>query len=50
MMNKLSQNFEKTKFMLFGPSSWINHMQLSPVKIGVNEIENISKFKYLGVI
>ncbi len=49
-MNKLSLNFLKTKYMIFGTNNTINKFQNIHIQVNDFEIERVQKFKYLSVI
>ena len=48
--NHLKLNISKTKFMIFAPRSKTNSPIKITLKIGTKEIEQVSHYKYLGLI
>ena len=50
-LNKLTINFQKTKYTIFKPKYYqnINHLATS-LEINGNRLEEVSTYNYLGVI
>ena len=50
LANKLTLNFEKTKYMLIGSRQRLNDIQTPTIRLGDTEVNRVSEIKTLGVV